>query len=275
MELTAQDVAWMLPLMTPGPRAGAATRRPQLGLSEDDVERAGELAVAALAGGGITRAELLAVWTDAGLSPTGGRGYHLVVELAQRRMLCFGPYRGKDQLIVAVEAWVRAPRVLAREEALAELALRFFRGHGPATVKDLMRWTGLPARDVRPGVEAVRSQLAAVTVDGTEHLLDPATLDLLGTHREAAREVLLLPGFDEIVLGYADRSATVDPAYASRIVPGGNGVFRPTVLVDGRAVATWKRVGTGSKRRLELDPFGPLPDAVVAAAHERFAALPA
>lgn len=271
----ARDVAWMLPLMTPRPRAAAAKRRPQLGLDEDDVLRADELAVAALAGtGGRTRAELLAVWDEAGLAPTGGRGYHLIVELAQRGVLCLGPFRGTEQLFVLLAEWVREPRRLTRVESLAELALRYFRGHGPATVTDLMRWSGLVAAEARAGVESVRGQLASLVVGKTEYLLDPAIPALLDAHRTAARDVLLLPGFDEIILGYGDRSMTLAPEHADRIVPGGNGVFRPTVLVDGQVVGTWRRVGMGSKRRLETVPFVPLADDVAAALAQRYAQLP-
>jgi hypothetical protein len=138
-----------------------------------------------------------------------------------------------------------------------------------------MRWTGLPAIDVRAGVAAVRDQLAVATVGRTEYLMDPATPDLLAAHGAAARDVVLLPGFDEMVLGYADRSMTLDPAYADRIVPGGNGVFRPTVLVDGRVVGTWRTVGTGAKRRLSVDLFEPLADDVAATVERRYAELPA
>lgn len=272
--ILAADLAWMLPLMTVRPRAYGEKRRPQLGLGEPDVVAARTLAEGALTGGGLSRAELLAVWDEAGLATTGGRGYHLIVELAQREVLCQGPYRDGTQLFVLVDQWVRAPRVQDRAEALAELALRYFRGHGPATVNDLMRWSGLPAADVRPAVAAVRDQLAALVVGRTEYLLDPATPDLLDAHREEASGVLLLPGFDELILGYADRTMTLDAEHADRIVPGGNGVFRPTVVADGRVVATWRHVGSGAKRRLEVDAFETLPDDVAAAVAERYAALP-
>ena len=52
------------------------------------------------------------------------------------------------------DEWIPAPRRLERDEALAELALRFFRGHGPATVADLARWAGLGLTDVRRGLLA-------------------------------------------------------------------------------------------------------------------------
>jgi len=271
----AEDVAWMLPLMTGRPRAAAARRRPQLGLGEPDVLRAGELAQAALTGtSGLSRAELLAVWDDAGLATSGGRGYHLIAELASRGLLCLGPVRSGEQVFVLLAEWVPAPRTLDRETALAELALRYLRGHGPATVTDLLRWSGLPAGDVRPAVAAVRDRLAAVSVGRTEYLMDPATPDVLAAHRADAAGVLLLPGFDELILGYADRSMTLAPDLADRIVPGGNGVFRPTIVVDGVVVGTWRRVGTGARRRPAMEPFAPLPDDVVAAIEARYAELP-
>jgi len=273
--VVADDLPWLVDLMTARPRAAAARRRVQLGLSEDDVERATDLAVAALAGHPRTRAEILGVWAAEGLPTEAGRGYHLLAELSQRGLVCLGPYRDGEQAFALVAEHVRAPRRLEGDEALAELALRFLRGHGPATVADLARWTGLPLGEVRRGVAAVRGELAAVEVDGVEHLLDPATLDRLPDLRDAAREVLLLPGFDELILGYADRSATLAPEHAGLVVPGGNGVFRPIVVAGGRAVATWRSAGTGRKRRLEVAPFAPpLPDGVEEAARERWAALP-
>ncbi|GEN81675.1 hypothetical protein AFE02nite_34090 [Actinotalea fermentans] len=275
--VAAEDLPWMVELMTPRPRAASAKRRWQLDLDEDDVARARELAEAALAGTALTRAELLAVWDDAGLGTASGRGYHLIAELAQRGVLCLGPYRGTEQCFVLVAEHVREPRRLDGDAALAELALRFLTGHGPATAADLARWASLPLGSVRRGIAAVREQLTAVEVEGTEYLLAPQTLDAYADLRTTARRsILLVPGFDELILGYADRTMTLAAEHADRVVPGGNGVFRPTVVVGGRAVAVWRTAGTGRNRRLEVDPFDDagLPPRVLAAAEKRWAALP-
>ena len=281
--VVATDLVWMLELMTPRPRAAAAKRRSQLGLDENDVTRAHDLAVEALAdrsttaadpAGGLTRAELLAVWEAAGLAPAGGRGYHLIVELAQLGVLCLGPLRDGAQLFVLAGAWVPEPRRPTRDEALAELALRYFRGHGPATIADLSRWSGLTAADVRAGTGAVRDQLDSMTVDGTQYLLDPATPQRLADHQGEAGGVVLLPGFDEIILGYADRSMTLPPEFADRIVPGGNGVFRPSVVADGRVVGTWRHVGKPTARRVETSAFTAFADDVAAAIPDLYARLP-
>ena len=80
--------------------------------------------------------------------------------------------------------------------------------------------------------------------------------------------MFLLPGFDEFVLGYGDRGAVLDPRFADRIVPGGNGMFRPTVVSDGRIVGTWRYAGSGPRRQVTAEPFTVFPDDVVAAMPE-------
>lgn len=267
--VAAEDLPWMVALMTERPRTAAARRRGQLGLTEDHLASARALVEAALADGrGLARAEVLALWAQAGLPTAAGAGYHLLAFLAQTGVVCLGPVRDGEQLFVLTSSWVPGGRVLGRdlgeEEAFAELALRYVRGHGPATAQDLARWTGLPLGPVRRGLAAVADRLTTLDLDGRSLLVDPALLEGLETHREDARRTMLLPGFDEIVLGYADRSVTVAPEHADRIVPGANGVFRPTVVHDGRVVGVWRVVGGGSRRRVEAEPFEDWPLGVAA-----------
>ena len=65
----------------------------------------------------------------------------------------------------------------------------------------------------------------------------------------------MLPGFDEFILGYGDRSAMLDPAYAQRICPGGNGVFNPTVVIDGAVTGAWKRTFKKGAVVIDCAPF--------------------
>ena len=273
--LPAVDLHWMLELLGPRAMAGLAGRRERLGLSGSEAERAREIVTAALADGGrMRRGDLLAAIEHGGVPTTGQRGYHLLWFLAQTGTLCLGPTDGAgEQLFVLLDDWVRTPRRLAGEEALGELARRFFLGHGPATVHDLARWAGIPLRDARTGLAQARAGLAGVEVDGVEHLMDPATPDRLAACREQAEGLFLLPGFDEFVLGYGDRRAVLDPAFAERIVPGNNGMFRPTVVLGGRIVGTWQWTGRGPARVVTATPFGSFPETVTPAALEAAARL--
>lgn len=271
----AADLGWMLDLVAPRLLAQTARRRAELGLDDAALERAQEVVVGHLGREGrATRAEVMAAWEEAGLAPTGGRGYHLLFHLALRGLVCFGPVRGGEQELVLREGWGPPPARPDRDEALAEWAARFFRSHGPATAKDLARWTGLTVTEARRGATLARDRLAALAVDGVEHLLDPATPDLLAAHRDEARGVLLLPGFDELILGYADRSCTLDRAHETLVVPGRNGVFAPTIVVDGRVVGTWRQAGRGARRTLDTSPFAPLAARTSRAVEVAYAALP-
>ena len=273
--VAARALHWMVSLSSARPLVAMARRRTQLGLADEHVTRARNLLVAELAGGGArVRAEIMALWEAAGLQVTGGRGYHLLALLAHERVLCLGPLRGMEQAFVLVEDWIGISAPVERAEALARLAYGYLRSHGPATVHDLARWAGLSLTDVRAGIGAVADRLDRFDVDGDTYYLDPATPDLLREHLAAVCDVHLLPGFDELVLGYADRSMTVPAEHADRIVPGGNGVFRPTVVVDGVVRGTWRAARTGTRRHLETEPFTRWAPRVAAALPERFMALP-
>jgi hypothetical protein len=169
-----------------------------------------------------------------------------------RGLITYGPFATpKEQALVLLDEWVPEPRRLAREEALSQWARVYFTGHGPARRQDFARWTGLPAAEVRTAIEGAREHLVTGD-DGL--LLDPATPERLAAADDPGAE-LLLPGFDEFVLGYGERADVLDPVHADRIVPGGNGMFRPTVVREGRVVGTWKWVGSGRNRRVERELF--------------------
>lgn len=271
----AEDLPWMLHLTAARLVARAAARRAALDLDTPILERAREQAVAALTGGHqLRRDDLLATWSEGGLVTAGQRGYHMIWHLAQTGTMCFGPVHNGEQRLVLVDEWIARPRHLAREAALGEWALRYFCSHGPATVKDFTRWTGLGAADVRAGLALARPQLACIEVDGTEYFMDPQTSELLDACHRDARGVFLLPGFDEFILGYSDRRAALPVEFADRIVPGGNGVFRPTVISDGQIVGTWTHTGRGARRTVAATPFTSFPREVAEAIPEIYSALP-
>jgi hypothetical protein len=230
--------------------------------------------VALTGGRRLRRTPLLAALAEGGVDVSAQRGYHLLWYLAQTGTLVLGPTQDGEQLFVLLDEWVTEPRRLERDEALAELVRRYFTGHGPATVADLVRWAGTTVRDVRTGLALARDDLDTLDVDGDEYFLAPGTPDLLAGCRTEARGLFLLPGFDEYVLGYGDRRAILDPEFADRIVPGGNGMFRSTVVVDGRIAGTWRWTGRGAKRAVTSEPFTAFPDDLAPAIPVAAAALP-
>ncbi|GID91886.1 hypothetical protein Adi01nite_12980 [Amorphoplanes digitatis] len=250
------DAHWMLELTGVRMLAGAAKRRAVIGLEERDADRGVEVLATVLKGRRLTRAECLTALADAGIELAGQKGYHLMWYASQKGVTCIAPHVGKEQTFVLLDEWVPEPNRPSREEALGIIALRFFRGHGPATRADLARWTGLTMTDVKAGVAAAGDALTTVRVDGTEMLVAPELLDAPAA--PPAGGWTALPGFDEYMLGYKDRGLMMDDAHLQAVVPGGNGVFQSTIVRDGRVVGTWKRTLGAKAVTIDVFPLVPL-----------------
>jgi hypothetical protein len=248
--VASTDARWMLELLTPRVLEAAKKRHAELEIDDAFLRRVRGIFSRALQGGrALTRDAAFDLLAREGVETDAPRRYHIPFRLAQEGFLCFGAREGKQPTFALLEEWTPNARRLARDEALAELALRYFTSHGPATVQDFAWWSGLRAADARSGLEAVASRLASETVDGSTYWMAP---DLAF---EPAPATHLLPGFDEFLLGYTDRGATLDPRHAPKIVPGGNGVFLPTLVRDGQVVGTWKRAARKKAIMLALSPF--------------------
>ena len=187
-----------------------------------------------------------------------------------------GPLDGNQQKFVAFDHWITSSRNLVREEGIAELLLRYLRGHGPATLRDFAWWSSIPLTEVRRALPAVSGELVELEHDGTGYWLSPEAAALLDGGVPGQRTVLALPGFDEFVLGYTDRSIVLPPEHAQKIVPGGNGVFKKAIVTGGEVTGTWARQGSGRAAAVvpvpfdDTKPFGPAALAGFRRAAERY-----
>ncbi len=250
--LAAADVRWMLDLMAARSIARARGRARQLEVDDQVLGRAAEHIERALAGGKrLTRRELYRLLDEAGIRPDGQRGIHILWQLSHRGLLCVGPRRGKDPTFVLFDDWVPPSPPLDRDEALIQLAVRYFSSHGPATERDLAWWSGLTLSDVRRAIDLAATRLESITVDDNVYWRGRET----AVHSVRRDGVIFLPGFDEFVLGYTDRSVVLPPIHANRIVPGANGVFRPAVVVDAQVAGTWRKSTVGDRLIVSVEPF--------------------
>lgn len=254
----AADIGWICELTRDRGLRQAAARHRELGIDETLCGRAEEVITEVLNDGPLTRTEIQNRLQGTEFTSVPQRLIHLLSLLSLRGALVqTGPLQGNQPVFRTAHDWITDPATPTdREEALRWITTRYFLGHGPATLKDLARWTGLTVTELKPAVAALegtvlaRTEIDTADADAVPHWHDPSLPDLLATHRRAPRGTLRLPGFDELVLGYADRSCTVRPEHARAIVPGGNGMFRATVIEDGVATATWQRSRPG-----ELTPL--------------------
>jgi hypothetical protein len=256
--VAAEDLGWMLSLTAARQRAGAAREAVVRGITEADFERASELIAQEVdESSPLTRAEALAALQRSGVDVGNERGYRFIRDAALRGLVAWGPSRGKQQQLVAVPGPVAAASEADRDEALARFLLRYATGHAPVTVSDFAWWSGLTLTDARRALVVAGRRTESL---GEEGWLVPAEGESLvqgspsgGT--SALAPVQATPAWDEYVLGYRERSPVLDPAFAGRVSPTGNGVFLPTIVSSGRVVGTWRHSVQRSRLIVQTDPF--------------------
>jgi hypothetical protein len=250
--VAAADVRWMLELLAPRVVQRSRSRRAELGLDETIIAASAKVLTGALQGGKqLARNAIYELLEQANIATDSSRGLHILGRLAHDRLLCFGARAGKQPTFALLDEWVPQAQSLPRDEALATLAQRYLTGHGPATVQDFMWWSGLTTADAKAGLAAVAAQLEHTIIGGQEYYF---AQDLPHAAHKP-RDAFLLPPFDEFLVAYRDRSAALDPAYNQRIVPGGNGIFNPIIVIGGRVVGMWKRAFKNDRVLMTFSPL--------------------
>jgi hypothetical protein len=252
--VAAPDLRWMLELLAPRIIARNARRYSELELDERTLARSNEVLADALRGGNrLDRKELLAVLERKGISTGGQRAAYILQRASLDGLICQGVVRRNGPIYTALDESLTQARTMGRGEAVAELARRYFTSRGPATLQDFVWWSGLPTADARAGLETIAPRLVRETIDGRTYWRSGST----PTAPDGPPTVHLLPGFDEYLLGYRDRSASLDALHAKRLNAGG-GMLNPTILANGQVVGTWKRAFRKDAVVIEASPFAPL-----------------
>ncbi|MCS5732328.1 winged helix DNA-binding domain-containing protein [Herbiconiux daphne] len=263
---TPDDLRWMLSLTARRTVSSTAARQRQLGIDDAVIDRAREVATSELRGGAaLSRDEFFALLESARVETTAQRGVHLIWLLAHEGLVCWGPTRGTQQALVLLDEWAPPRWQPSRDDSLAEFVLRYFTGHGPATLKDFCWWSKTSVADAKRGLELARDRLDEVRIGETDYWVAsptpsaPTSTATTATDAAPSRrgrpDVYALPGFDEYLLGYQSRSPAVAPEFADRVVPGNNGIFLPMIVSRAEIVGTWKRSVTTTKATVTVEPF--------------------
>jgi len=252
--MPAEDARWMVRLLAPRLDRKLTGNYRRAGLTPDIIARAGDVIAKTLSGKQCTRAEVYAALNAAGV-PTDGkngeqRGMHLLVHWARHGLICITPRRGKQQTYALLDEWMPGGTELSGDEALAEMARRYFRSHGPATMRDFAWWTGVTLTEAKRAAAMVEGEFDRESVDGVEHWLSPGG----GRRAPQAPRAFLLPPFDEYTIAYADRGAVVD---RDRLVAAGHGIGS-NLIIDGRLAGLWKRTLQRDTVSIAVDPLRPL-----------------
>ena len=254
--LAPEDLRWMQRVTGPRVESGMAGVNVRLGLTAEVVTAALRVLEALLAGPTPhTRREVRVAFDAVGLPTAVQHLAHLLIIAEMRAVICSGPPRGTEHTYVLVDEVVPpAPSDdLAEDDARRELTRRFISGHGPASDRDLARWSTLTLGQIRSALADLTGDLERVVVDGHELWFDPR-LPARTTHEHAA---YLLPTFDEVCLTYAQTGFPRRNPDATRqrlLSEAGGGI----VVVRGEDVGLWTRVLSAKEVRVTVWPDVPL-----------------
>lgn len=141
---------------------------------------------------------------------------------------------------------IKPVQPISRDEALALLACKYFQSHSPATLEDFVWWAGLNVSDCKKGISLLGGNIRM------EHWKDRCfyVFDACRTRGFRQGRTLLLPPFDEYLVGYKSRDLVLAPEYVHR-AHNKNGIFYPVMAHDGIICGNWRM----DKGRLHADLF--------------------
>ncbi|MGA7396913.1 MAG: winged helix DNA-binding domain-containing protein [Solirubrobacterales bacterium] len=243
----SEDFPWLHALTVHRLAKTNETRLGQEGVSPSKAELGAKTIVKLLANGPMGRDDLRKSLDSAGVPTAGQALVHILLFTTIRHSIIRGPVSGAGQQFVLAEDWLGPQPEIDPDRAAVELARRYLAGHGPADARELARWAGITLGLARKAFAGIAGEISE-RKDGLFVLKK-------GPKKEPLPPPRLLGSFDPLLHGWAKRDFLI-PGEDDRAVVTTNGIFRPTILIDGQVAGTWTMPSTG----VELKPFTPLDD---------------
>ncbi|MGN7860584.1 DNA glycosylase AlkZ-like family protein [Microbacterium sp. 22303] len=179
----------------------------------------------------------------------------LLGRLELQLLLTSGVPRDGQHTYALLAERVHSAETVDRDEALANLALRYLGAHGPATDRDLAYWATLTLTDARRGIAAVADRLESFDHDGRTywHLAGGYGAETTSSRGRGAAHLLQI--LDEMYRGYQDSRWALD---SEGIVLRDREASMGMVLCDGQLVAGMRRSLDKRRAVFALAPYRPL-----------------
>jgi hypothetical protein len=252
--VSATDLRWILELTAPQIKPFIRNWLKRLELDGSVIENGKAILEKALSGQNhLTREEIARQLEQGNFSVSDLRLSHFLMACELDGLICSGKTKGKKQTYALLDERAPATGNLSKEEALHRLAERYFTSHGPATLQDFIWWSGLTIRDSRKALDLIKGRLETIKTDEREHYFLPTS----AVQEQRQPKAFLVPAFDEFLISYRDRTDALEKNHHSKAISN-NGIFRPTVVIDGTVAGLWKKVIRKGVVTVEYDFFRPI-----------------
>jgi hypothetical protein len=231
-----EDARWMLELTSKNLNRALSSNNKRLELDEKIFRKANAIIENLLRDGKhLTRKEIMEALEKKGIKTDDLRAGHIMFRAETDLVVCNGARKEKQFTYALFDKRVPATKKFTKEESLAELALRYFSSHGPATLQDFTWWSGLSITDAKNGLELIRPRLVSEKNGENVYWLASNT----NTAKTKSNATVFLPAFDEFLISYKSRETSLDPKFASKSYTT-NGIFNPIIVHNAKVIGTWK-----------------------------------
>jgi hypothetical protein len=235
--VAASDIYSMLALTAGRIKVLAKTINRQSGLTEKDFTKSNAVMEKSLQGNRHLTREAIAVQLEAVKIFTGeSRLSQLLMRAELESIICSGRMDRNKKTYALLEERVPVKKKFSKEESLALLAGKYFTSRGPATIEDFRWWSGLSVKDAKHALEISKKDFIAEKINEQTYWYS----NVLQLPAKRKTVVHLLPAFDEYIISYKDRTATLAAAHHKKVLTI-NGIFNPVILIDGQAAGLWRK----------------------------------
>jgi len=250
--ISAKDIRWLLALTAPRVQVANGFMYRQLELDNKVFSKCNKILIKILQDGRqLTRVEINDAFKKHRVIAENLRLIYIIMNAELAGIICSGARRGNQFTYALLDERVKHKHSLNKDEALAELATRYFKSRGPATVKDFSTWSDLTLTDCRKGIEMIKPILHKEVGESQEYFFT-SEIPLI---KYQFKKIYLLPVYDEYIMGYKDRSAIM--LYKKNHTPALAFRYDSMIVFEGQVIGTWKRVIAKNLLAMEFDLFKP------------------
>jgi len=250
--VASDDIYWMLDLSAPQVKRFTASAAKKYGYDEKKLDQTNSKIEKLLTGNNhLTRDEIMQELNIKKSSSEDFLSAAIMMNAELDGLVCNGKMKGKQITYALLEERVSKPKFkLTKEEALSKLAKRYFESHGPATLTDFSWWSGFPPTTCKLAINAIELQLNSVEIESQKYWFG----NDISKDSDFRESVHFLPAFDEILISYKTREASILSEHQSKAFTN-NGIFKPIILENGKVIGIWKRTIKKDHAKIETQFF--------------------
>ena len=248
--VAADDVYWLLELSAAKLLPAFKAQFKSLELDSKTLIKSLCILEKSLEGRSLGRNNLVEKLEEAGINTSNSRASYILFYAELEGLICSGKTISKQNTYALLAERVPNKLSLSKSEALAQLALRYFSSHGPATFADFSWWASLNKSELKVARQGLQGDFQSIQFQGQQYWYKDFPLN----KSSDPNPVILLAGFDEYIISYKNREDIIPKSEQWKAISS-NGIFKPTLLLDGRVQGTWRLEKSKSKFFIYLELF--------------------